>query len=126
MLVLLIFIGAGVFTNGVHGIQESGTFGTWQPESARTGLNIYLFDISECCGLDNEFWVMMRVLFGYQPTPTGLEWLAYSLYHVVLWTALFVKYKLHQRASIDLESIEEGDSDGKTLALTQGEDGSEL
>jgi len=92
-LVLLIFIGAGVFTNGMHEIQETGGFGEWDDEDARPPLNRVQWDISECCGLDvNEGWVMFRVLFGYTPNPTGFEILMYLGYHFVCWTALVYRY----------------------------------
>jgi len=100
-MTLLVFIGAGVFTNGMHEIQETGAFGSIDPATA-SGLNKVMFDINDCCGLDvSEFWVMMRVLFGYQPEPTGFEWLMYIGYHVITWLALVYRYYNSRRKDND-------------------------
>lgn len=96
-MVLLVFIGAGVFTNGIHSLQAADAFGVYSDEAARTGMNVPLYDISECCGYENQFYVMMRVLFGYTPNPTGLEALCYIMYHVVVWTGVGLKYKFKTR-----------------------------
>ncbi|CAK9012801.1 High affinity iron permease 1, partial [Durusdinium trenchii] len=92
-MVLLVFIGAGIWTNGWSILQTLGAFGTWEPEEERAPLNDELFDISSCCGLDNQFWVLLRVLFGYSPNPTGTELLLYFTFHLVVWGLIIIKFK---------------------------------
>jgi len=96
-MVVLIFIGAGIFTVGIHGLQQVGAFGTWEPAEDRAPINQDLWDWQECCGLQNQFWVMMRVLFGYSPNPTGLELMFYLLFHLVVWSFVVVRYKNDMR-----------------------------
>lgn len=93
MMLLLVLIGAGVWTNAIHDLQEYGSFGVWEPVEDRPPLNKEIFDISDCCGLDNQFWVLMRVLFGYQPTPSPLEFLMYALYVGSVILLIVVRYK---------------------------------
>mmetsp|Transcript_7852 Transcript_7852/g.14445 ORF Transcript_7852/g.14445 Transcript_7852/m.14445 type:complete len:342 (-) Transcript_7852:245-1270(-) len=96
-VIMLVFIGAGVFTNGVHEIMSA----TNLPEE---GIRKRLFDISDCCGLDNNFWVFMRVLFGYSPSPTALEIMMYVLYHVVVWTFLMWRYTVKSKKKLEQAS----------------------
>jgi high-affinity iron transporter len=100
MMVLLVFIGAGIFTYGVRELQEAEAFG-----AMGTGLNVELFSLSSCCGLQNQFWLFMRVMFGYQPEPTGLELIAYFGYHLCVWTALLVKYTNQARKAQDRPTL---------------------
>lgn len=107
-MVLLIFIGAGVWTNGMHGLQEYGTFGTWEPTVDRPPLNREVWNIEECCGFDkSEFWVMMRVLFGYTPYPTGLEIIMYLTYHCLVIVMLVTKMKSTARKERGLPGYKE-------------------
>jgi high-affinity iron transporter len=96
-MVLLVFIGAGVFTNGVHSIQAANKFGEYIDEDNRTGLNKPLWDVSDCCGYESQFWIMMRVLFGWTPYPSGIEMIAYFSYHIVTCATVAVKYKFKTR-----------------------------
>ncbi len=114
MMVLLVFIGAGMFTIGVRELQEAGAFGTWEPAEDRPPLNVVLFSISYCCSLNNQFWLFMRVMFGYQPEPTGLEIIAYFSYHLCVWTALWVKYANQARKAQGRPTI------GRSLCLKAG------
>lgn len=99
-MVILVFIGAGVFTNGVRNLQLANAFGEYTTilPSERSALNQEQWNISDCCGYDkSQFWIMARVLVGYTPEPTGLEILMYCLYHICVWSSLFIKYKFKAR-----------------------------
>ena len=46
-----------------------------------------VFDASECCGTNTPFWGFLRILFGYNATPTLIEFLIYFSYWIVLMVA---------------------------------------
>ena len=43
-----------------------------------------VYDASECCGTDTPFWGFLRIIFGYNATPTLIEFLIYFSYWIVL------------------------------------------
>jgi len=109
---LLMFIGAGVFTYGMHELQEAGTFGTWKPKSERPIINKYVWDISNCCSdKKNDFFALMRSLFGYQDKPTLLEIISYIGYWIIILLISFIKQKratlnnINELENIDSEHI---------------------
>jgi high-affinity iron transporter len=114
MMVLLVFIGAGMFAYGVRELQEAEAFGAMEADENPPPLNVVLFSLSACCGLQNQFWLFMRVMFGYQPEPTGLELIAYFGYHLCVWTALWVKYTNQARKAQNRPTL------GRELCLKAG------
>mmetsp|Transcript_8812 Transcript_8812/g.17433 ORF Transcript_8812/g.17433 Transcript_8812/m.17433 type:complete len:429 (-) Transcript_8812:489-1775(-) len=92
-MILLVFIGAGVWSNGWRELLEAGVLGTWDPEEDRKPIHRIVYDVTGCCGLDNQFWLLMRVLFGWNPEPTGMDFLMYFGYHLVMWSLIYIKFK---------------------------------
>jgi high-affinity iron transporter len=43
-----------------------------------------VYDASECCGTNTPFWGFLRIIFGYNATPTLIEFLIYFSYWIVL------------------------------------------
>ncbi|CAM9234162.1 unnamed protein product, partial [Discosporangium mesarthrocarpum] len=84
--VLLLFIAAELFSYGWHELQETGLFGTWDPKEERPWVNQYSWDICDDAPNDNEFWAIMRALFGYQCHPTPVEIISWCLYWVIAFT----------------------------------------
>merc|ERR1712194_432790 len=98
--ILLIFIGAGVFANGMSDLYQSGIMGPLQVPIHKS-----LFDISDCCGLDNEFWLMMRVLFGYNPYPSGYTFITYFSYHIAVWGITIFQFENRKREALGKQKI---------------------
>ncbi|GBG31807.1 Plasma membrane iron permease [Hondaea fermentalgiana] len=88
-MVLLVFIGAGVWTNGFRELLEAGKLGYWDSDDD----SMFVWDATGCCGLDNQFWLLMRVLFGWQPQPVPFDFAMYFGYHAVMWTLVYIKMK---------------------------------
>ncbi|CAM9917444.1 unnamed protein product [Pylaiella littoralis] len=89
--VVLLFIAAGLFSYGVHELQELEVFGTWEGE--RNHMNSPSWDICDDAPNEHEFWGLMRALFGYTCKPTPVEIIAYFLYWILAIT--FLTFKLH-------------------------------
>jgi high-affinity iron transporter len=78
---LLLFIAAGMVVNGTAFFQLAGLFGTMWPYEWRPWSNRVLWDTSACCDPNsNEFWALVRALFGYQEQPMNLQLLYYCLF----------------------------------------------
>ncbi|MHA1396785.1 MAG: FTR1 family iron permease, partial [Candidatus Heimdallarchaeaceae archaeon] len=76
--VILIVIAAGMFTYGVHELQEMGLFG---PDTH--WLQKIVYDISGTLNdKTNEFGKFLRTLLGYQDKPTWLELITYISYYL--------------------------------------------
>lgn len=43
-----------------------------------------VYDASECCGTNTPFWGFLRIIFGYNATPTLIEFLIYFSYWILL------------------------------------------
>lgn len=113
-MVLLVFIGAGIFSVGVSQLQYLGAFGEYAgiPEEERAPMLQHVFDIRDCCSLEsNQFWVIMRVLFGYTPNPSGVEMLSYFLYHIVVWLSLVLRFKHKAKKEAKHKAIKQAKKD---------------
>lgn len=64
---LLLFIAAGMVVVGTANFQSAGLFGVMYPYEWRPWSNLVLWDTSSCCNPDtNQFWALIRAMFGYQ------------------------------------------------------------
>lgn len=100
--VLLFFIAAGLMTSGFHNLQLLGALGTWYPYYRRPWFNRYVFHLTCCNDATNDFWVLMRAMFGYQDRPTSLELIIYFCYWIVV--ILFVIYRWCNGTLLDAEA----------------------
>lgn len=72
-----------------------------------------VYDASVCCGTETPFWGFLRIIFGYNATPTPAEFLIYFAYWITLiWVgqltgtwASFDKPPSSPSAPIELEDI---------------------
>lgn len=83
-LVLMAFA-AGLVSHAFHEIQEVDAFGPWEVDNDagefRDWYNAVMWSTKACChDKENEFFAMLRALFGYQDTPTFVEWATYFAY----------------------------------------------
>jgi len=69
---MLFCIGAGLVTRAFSEFQELGLEGG-EP----------MFDISECCSQHTPFWGFLRIIFGYNASPTPVEFFTYWGYWAV-------------------------------------------
>ncbi|KAL4423883.1 hypothetical protein ABPG75_001184 [Micractinium tetrahymenae] len=89
---LLLLIAAGLVSQGVVFFTGAGLFGTLFPYEDRAWYNKILWDSSGCCDMySNEFWSLVRALFGYTDGPTGLNLMYYILYWVIVAAAMLWK-----------------------------------
>lgn len=89
---LLLLIAAGLVSQGVVFFTSSGLFGTLFPYEDRAWYNKILWDTSGCCDMySNEFWSLVRALFGYTDGPTGLNLMYYILYWVIVAACMLWK-----------------------------------
>jgi FTR1 family protein len=94
--VVLMSFAAGLFSRGFHELQELDLFGAYDRrnglkiESADRGwVNAEMWSTKECCDAEeNEFFAMMRALFGYADKPTFLEFSTYFLYWAIILAVL--------------------------------------
>lgn len=88
--VFLIFFAAGIFARAWHEFQEADWFGAYEDVDSldRPWWNAVMWDTSGCCSDENQFFALMRALFGYQDDPTFVELMAYFGY----WFALTAIY----------------------------------
>lgn len=86
---VLIAFAAGLVSHAFHELQEVDWFGPWETEK-RDWYNHPLWSTEFCCDDgDNEFFAMLRALFGYQDKPTFVEWATYFAYWLIV-VAIFV------------------------------------
>lgn len=88
---VLIAFAAGLVSHAFHELQEVDWFGPWKPENGlRDWYNAPLWNTEGCCDDgSNEFFAMLRALFGYQDLPTFVEWATYFAYWLII-IAIFV------------------------------------
>lgn len=87
---VLIAFAAGLVSHAFHELQEVDAFGPWEPTETRDWYNFPLWSTEGCCDDgDNQFFAMLRALFGYQDKPTFVEWATYFGYWLII-AALFV------------------------------------
>jgi len=85
---LLIAFAAGLVSRAFHELQEAGWFGTWDTPT-RDWYNVAMWNTKACCSdKENEFFAMLRALFGYQDTPTWLEFFTYFAYWLIVSVAI--------------------------------------
>lgn len=84
-LILVVFA-AGLTSHGFHELSEVGWFGTWGDDpTKRDWWNATLWSTADCCSdTDNEFFAMLRALFGYQDKPTFIEVTTHFAYILVI------------------------------------------
>lgn len=80
--ILLVAFAAGLVSYAFHEIQETGAFGPWADDKSQRDWYNYSFWTTKACCNDksNEFFAIFRALFGYQDTPTFIEWSTYFAY----------------------------------------------
>lgn len=85
---ILMAFAAGLVSHAFHELQESDWFGAWDPEGGKIDRDWYNFSFwstKPCCDdKKNEFFAMLRALFGYQDTPTFIEWATYFGYWLIV------------------------------------------
>ena len=82
--IVLIAFAAGLVSHAFHELQEVGLFGPWDTEE-RDWYNAKMWSTKECChDKTNQFFAILRALFGYQDTPTFVEWVTYFTYWLVI------------------------------------------
>ena len=100
-VVLLVFIGAGVFAHGIEEFQVVNDYGEyWE---------YVVWNISKYASLRYEFFGLMRALVGFTPYPSRAEVLSYCMYHLVLWLLLVIKYCYCARKRVADESDKQSD-----------------
>ena len=115
----LFFIGAGLASYAIHEVQETEALGNYEEEPKAWG-NVPVYDASGCCSdKENEFWALMRAIFGYQDKPTPLEFIFYFGYFV--FAAVGLHFYL-QKISAERSSYKEL-NDGEEDALRMEEGG---
>lgn len=85
--IVLIAFAAGLVSHAFHELQEVDLFGTWEVEEpeVRDWYNTKMWSTKECCNdKTNQFFAMLRALFGYQDTPTFVEWVTYFAYWLII------------------------------------------
>lgn len=84
--VILMAFAAGLVSHAFHELQEVDWFGPWKPEDGkRDWYNATMWSTKGCChDKENEFFAMLRALFGYQDTPTFVEWSTYFAYWLII------------------------------------------
>jgi len=89
--IILMLFSAGLTSHAFHELQEADWFGSWAEEKTdRDWWNARLWSTKDCCNdKQNEFFAFLRALFGYQDTPTFLEWVTYFAYWVVVIAILY-------------------------------------
>jgi high-affinity iron transporter len=90
---LLLVIAAGLVAQGVVFFTSAGLFGTTYPYEYAPWYNKILWNTSGCCDMyNNQFWSMMRALFGYTDQPTGLNLMYYLLYWAIVLALMAWKW----------------------------------
>lgn len=92
--VVLIAFAAGLVSRAFHELQEVPWFGPWDVDTSigetRDWYNTAMWSTKKCCNdSDNQFFGMLRALFGYQDTPTFLEWVTYFAYWLIIVAVYF-------------------------------------
>lgn len=82
---VLMAFAAGLVSHAFHELQEVDAFGPWKPAENRDWYNHAMWSTKGCCNdKTNEFFAMLRALFGYQDTPTFIEWSTYFAYWFII------------------------------------------
>lgn len=94
-LVLMAFA-AGLVSHGLHELQEADWLGPYETKNGeeitsidRPWYNAKMWTTKACCNdKENEFFAMLRALFGYQDTPSFIEFASYFAYWAVVLAIL--------------------------------------
>lgn len=82
--IVLIAFAAGLVSHAFHELQEVGMFGPWDTD-VRDWYNSKMWSTKECCNdKTNQLFAILRALFGYQDTPTFVEWITYFAYWLII------------------------------------------
>jgi hypothetical protein len=113
--------------NGTAYFQYAELFGTMWPYEWRPWANRVLWDTSGCCNPNtNEFWSLVRALFGYQDQPMNLQLLYYCLFWGMTLGLLALKWRngsLTDKAEAELAAAKSRKAGGGALAGGEGESG---
>mmetsp|Transcript_86 Transcript_86/g.146 ORF Transcript_86/g.146 Transcript_86/m.146 type:complete len:529 (-) Transcript_86:1702-3288(-) len=98
---ILVAFAAGLVSRAFHELQEANWFGPYKDKDGNTieslqrnWYNATMWSTKACCSdKSNEFFGMMRALFGYQDTPTFLEWMTYFAYWAIVAVILIWLYR---------------------------------
>ncbi|MFF3019937.1 iron uptake transporter permease EfeU [Streptomyces sp. NPDC057939] len=81
---MLVVVAAGVLAYGVHDLQEARFLG---------GLENRAFDISGAVPPDSWYGVLLKGVFNFQPDPTVLQLVVWSLYLAVVLTLFLLPFR---------------------------------
>lgn len=88
---VLIAFASGLFSHSFNELQAGNVLGEWDEITERPWFNYPMWDVSYCCSVENnEFFAMLRTLFGYNDSPTFLEWAMYVFYWVAILIVLIL------------------------------------
>lgn len=92
---VLISFASGLFAHSFNELQAGNILGEWDDMIERPWFNFPMWDTSACCGVkNNEFFAMLRTLFGYSDSPTFLEWGVYVIYWLaIICVLLLINWK---------------------------------
>ena len=112
-IVLLVFIGAGVFAHGIEEFQVVYDFGEyWE---------YVVWNISKYASLRYDFFGLLRALVGFTPYPSRAEIVSYCMYHLVLWLLIAIKYcYCAERQSVDDDESDEDETKQHTPKVSKG------
>lgn len=97
---ILMAFAAGLVSHAFHELQEVDLFGPWDPSDERDWWNAKMWSTVVCCNdKTNEFFAMLRALFGYQDKPTFIEWVTYFGYWLIVAVIFTVVYWKKIRAA---------------------------
>jgi len=107
---LLLFIAAGLFSYTIHELQEA------------TGTEEVIIWNATCCNeKQNEFWGIMKTLFGWRAKATVGTTTGYFLYWVCVLVAILVMHYVGKRRDAK-ELDERGEMDFKVAGTERGRD----
>ena len=92
---LLVAFCAGLVSHAFHEFQEVDWLGPFEDveNEERDWWNKEIMNLTDCCNdKSNQFFAMLRALFGYQDKPTFIEIITYIAYWVFILTVLIVVF----------------------------------
>jgi len=93
--IILIAFAAGITSHAFHELQEVDLFSPYtEGNRARAWFDATMWSTKGCCNdKTNEFFAMLRALFGYQDTPTFIEWSTYFAYWFLILSVMVFIYR---------------------------------